>query len=68
MTSKYQNSSIAPIGINPTTEHLQEQTPQEINHNGDDNPVGVLDDATEPVPVVNFHPASVDDVESVILE
>ena len=64
MTSKYQNSLIAPIGVNPPTEQLQEQTLQETNHNEEANPVGVLDDAAAPVLVANLRHASVDDVES----
>ena len=55
MTSEYQNSPIAPIGVNTPTEQLQEQTLQETNHNEEETPVGVLDEVTEPVSVANCH-------------
>ena len=57
MTSEYQNSPIARVGVNTPTEQLQEQTLQETNHNEEETPVNS-----------ELPPASVDDVESVISE
>ena len=55
MMPKYQNSPIAPIGVNPPTEELQEQMLQETNQSEENNPVGVSDDTAETVTVVSFH-------------
>ena len=62
MTPKNQNSSNFPIATNLSTEQLQEKRLQEKKYNDEDNPVGALDDATKPVPVSNFPPASGDDI------
>ena len=44
MTLRYQNLLIAPIGINPPIEQIQEHTLQEKNHNEEANDMDVLDD------------------------
>ena len=69
MTSKYQNLSIASVGVNLPTYQLQgKKTLQDTNHNEEENYVGVSYDADCPILVANLPPASVDEVESAISE
>ena len=68
MTSTYQNLPILPVGINPSTEKLQEQILLETNNNDEKNTVDVSDNSYEPVSIEHLPPSFVDDVKSAVLE
>ena len=68
MIPKYQNLSIATIGVNTPTEQILGKIIQDKNNNNEDNHTGLSDDADETVTVANFPSACVDDIKSAILE